>query len=117
MPWRKLTAFILMQRLKFLLFFLQFDDLDGAVERRETARNTFRESVSPETLQQAFCRIMPHPVRSRYTAITFSPQLPLAVRAIQSLQTTQGKILWSVGVCTVLTAAFCVLRKLWSRRR
>ena len=63
------------------------------------------------------CRTyFPYPVRSRHTAITFSPRLPLQLRLLSVLPDTKQKAaLWTSGALAAVLGAFWVFR--WLQRR
>lgn len=51
-------------------------------QMRISAREAVRAEARPETLQAALSRLLPHPCRSRYVAVTLLPQKPLSARMV-----------------------------------
>jgi hypothetical protein len=56
--------------------FAQHQDLDQCYLSTVKARERVMEAMAPETMREAFRRILPCPCRNRYTAITMMPQQP-----------------------------------------
>ena len=95
---------------------VQLKDIDKVVRQRDEAREDFLTHIEPGDLVQCFRTALPYPVASRYTVITFSPQLPFPVRVLNSFRDPKGKALWTAGVCGVAIATFCLIRRLLRRR-
>lgn len=110
-PW------MLQIHLSWWVLTLQTEDLDGALERRDKARDQFRRGVTPFALLQAYKTYFPFPVRSRYTVITFSPRLPILARLALKLssQNTRVLALYSAGLCTAILASIFAFKR-WYRR-
>ena len=93
---------------------VQHGDLDATIKRRDDARTATRESVTPAALLHGYRTHFPCPVRSHYTAVTFSPKLPLGLRLL-GLLTPQNLILASTTLAAVGCGVFWALR--WAKSR
>lgn len=96
---------------------LQKRDLDATVKRRDEARTDILAKASPQLLHEGFQTFFPNPVRSHYTAITFSPRLPLLQRVINlaSDQRKRNLILLASGAVAIVACGALALRRVQSR--
>lgn len=93
---------------------MQHRDLDATVKKRDNARLATRETVTPATLLEGYRTHFPDPVRSHYTAVTFSPKLPLGLRVLGQF-TPQNLVLASGTLAAVGCGVFWGMR--WLRDR
>ena len=96
---------------------VQTRDLDATVKRRDEARTDMLHSASPQLLHEGYQTYFPNPVRSHYTAITFSPRLPLLQR-IANIACDQRKrniILLASGALAVVACSTFALKRMQSR--
>lgn len=96
---------------------LQTKDVDATIKRRDNARLELREQASPQLLLEGYRTFFPNPIRSRHTAITFSPQRPPLQWLLAWLESDPTSALLSSGAlaAALVVGALCLFK--WVRRR
>lgn len=97
------------------LLLVQTLDLDATIKRRDEARTALLKAASPELLLEGYQTYFPNPVRTHYTAITFSPRLPITQRMANYLMEPKGQILLATGIATTLALSAVAFRS-WLAR-
>ena len=99
------------------LHLLQTQDVDATISRRDSARLELREKFSPELLLEGFRTFFPNPVRSRHTAITFSPRRPPFQWLMAWLEADPTSALLSGGAIAAAVVVGALYLFKWVRRR
>lgn len=93
--------------------FQELGDLDAVYRRFTEARSAVLAQADPVSTQAALCRLLPHPARKRYTAITLLPQPSVWQRTVLAVTTrpsprTAGLVATAAVLASVAT--FAVVR-------
>jgi hypothetical protein len=89
--------------------------VDEVYKRFQAARVEVLSTLDPASARLALQRLIPHPVRQRYTAISLLPQPPLWHRAVMAaVHNPRTSSLLAATAVVAGIAAFACLRE-WRR--